>query len=231
MRLGILGGTFNPIHYGHLRAAEEARFTINLDKVIFMPSGNPPLKTSDLIDASHRYAMTRLATASNIGFVVSDIEIRETEKSYTVNTIQMLREIYPEDELFFILGVDAFLDLPNWRQPETLIGMIDFVVVARHGFDLREIMKSPYIAGHRTQFASGGGTERGLQNIDKASLTSGREVIPVQMTSIGISSTEIRSFLKEGKSIKYLLPETVENYIYKHNLYHENSKIKKQNSK
>jgi nicotinate-nucleotide adenylyltransferase len=231
MKLGILGGTFNPIHFGHLRAAEEVRFTINLDKVIFMPSGNPPLKTSDLIDASHRYAMTRLATASNIGFVVSDIEIRETEKSYTVNTIQMLREIYPEDELFFILGVDAFLDLPNWRQPETLIGMIDFVVVARHGFDLREIMKSPYIAEHSppqaeqsASSASGGGTEHRLQNIDKVSLTSGRKVIPVQMTSIGISSTEIRSFLKEGKSIKYLLPETVENYIYKHNLYHENSK-------
>lgn len=100
MRLGILGGTFNPIHFGHLRAAEEARERGNLNKVIFMPSGNPPLKTQDLIDASHRYAMARLTTASKVNFVVSDLEIRQIEKSYTVNTIQRLCEIYPGDELF-----------------------------------------------------------------------------------------------------------------------------------
>lgn len=206
MRLGILGGTFNPIHFGHLRAAEEAREKINLDKVIFMPSGNPPLKTADLIDASHRYAMTRLATASNVNFVVFDLEIRQTRKSYTVNTIQSLHEIYPEDELYFILGTDAFMDLPNWRQPEVLISMIDFVVVTRPGFNSKDIFKSPYIRKSRL-------------SSKPLIMTSGRKVISVQTTQMDISSTKIRRLLKENKSIKYLLPKEVENYIYSHTLY------------
>lgn len=212
MRLGILGGTFNPIHFGHLRAAEEARERGNLDKVIFMPSGNPPLKNVDLIDASHRYAMARLATASNVNFVVSDLEIRQIEKSYTVNTIQRLCEIYPGDELFFILGIDAFLDIPNWWQPDVLIGIVDFMVVTRPGFDLMDVLKSPYINNDKRPEVKGQGEE--------IRLLSGRKALVLQMTPIGISSTKIRRLLREGKSIKYLLPDKVEEYIYQHNLYH-----------
>lgn len=208
MRLGIFGGTFNPIHFGHLRAAEEAREKINLDKVIFIPSGNPPLKSVDMIEASHRYTMTRLATASNVNFVVSDIEIRQTGKSYTVDTIQKLSEIYPGEELFFILGVDAFLDIPNWWQPEKLISMVDFVILTRHGIDLMDVMKLPYI---NTYINNGQGKD--------IKLISGRKALVLQMTPLGMSSTQIRKLLKEGSSIKYLLPETVENYIYKNNLY------------
>lgn len=208
MRLGIIGGTFNPIHYGHLRAAEEARCKVNLDKIIFMPSGNPPIKTFDMVGAYHRYVMTMLATACNVNFVVSDLEMRQAEKSYTVNTIRRLREIYPDDELFFILGIDSFLDIPNWWQPDALIGMIDFILVTRPGIDIADITKSPYITEYRTESCS-----------DFCLLTSGRKVFLVQITPIGISSTQIRSLLREGKSIKYLLPETVENYIYKHKLY------------
>lgn len=207
MKLGILGGTFNPIHFGHLRAAEEARERVNLDKVIFMPSGNPPLKTVDLIDAFHRYAMARLATASNVNFVVSDLEIRQAEKSYTVNTIQRLCEIYPGDKLFFILGIDAFLDMPNWWHPDTLTGMIDFVLVTRPGFDLTDVLKSPYV-------------QNADNELNQFDLKSGRKAFVLQMTPMGISSTEIRRLLSEGKSIKYLLPDKVEEYIYQHNLYH-----------
>lgn len=207
MKLGILGGTFNPIHFGHLRAAEEARERVNLDKVIFMPSGNPPLKTLDLIDAFHRYAMARLATASNVNFVVSDLEIRQAEKSYTVNTIQRLCEIYPGDKLFFILGIDAFLDMPNWWHPDTLTGMIDFVLVTRPGFDLTDVLKSPYV-------------QNADNELNQFDLKSGRKAFVLQMTPMGISSTEIRRLLSEGKSIKYLLPDKVEEYIYQHNLYH-----------
>jgi nicotinate-nucleotide adenylyltransferase len=206
MRIGILGGTFNPIHFGHLRAAEEVRFKINLDKIIFMPSGNPPLKGANLIEASHRYSMTKLATDPNADFLVSDIEMRQAEKSYTVNTIAKLKEIYPDDELFFILGMDAFLDIPNWRHPDALIGMADFIIVNRPGFDLSDIAKSPY-----------------AQHFDKASrawiLKGGRKAVPLETTPIGISSTEIRRLLKDGKSIKYLLPDAVEKYIYGHKLY------------
>lgn len=207
MRLGILGGTFNPIHFGHLRAAEEARGRVGLDKIIFMPSGNPPLKIVDLIDTSHRYAMARLATASNVNFVVSDLEIRQIEKSYTVNTIQRLCEIYPGDEIFFILGIDAFLDIPNWWQPDVLTGMVDFILVTRPGFDLMDALKSPYVLS----------ADEGLEQFR---LKSGRKAFVLQMTPMGISSTEIRRLLREGKSIKYLLPEKVEQYIYQHNLYH-----------
>jgi len=223
VRLGILGGTFNPIHFGHLRAAEEARERGNLDKVIFMPSGNPPLKIVDLIDASHRYAMARLATASNVNFVVSDLEIRQIEKSYTVNTIQRLCEIYLGDELFFILGIDAFLDIPNWWQPDVLTGMVDFILVTRPGFDLMDVLKSPYInKGKESKVnpvrsdASNGVKGQG----EEMRLLSGRKALVLQMTPMGISSTEIRRLLREGKSIKYLLPDKVEEYIYQHNLYH-----------
>lgn len=209
MRLGIFGGTFNPIHFGHLRAAEEAREQVRLDKVIFMPSGNPPLKASDLIDAQHRYAMTKLATDSNVNFVVSDIELRGREKSYTVNTINKLKEIHSGDDLFFILGIDAFLDIPNWWQPEKLISMIDFIIVTRPGFNPKEILKSPYIKKDR--FAS-----------KSLVMTSGRKIIFVQITNIDISSTEIRRLLKENKSIKYLLPEIAEQYIYSNRLYKGN---------
>ncbi|HCZ11992.1 MAG TPA: nicotinic acid mononucleotide adenylyltransferase [Nitrospiraceae bacterium] len=207
MKIGILGGTFNPIHFGHLRAAEEARDKTGLDKVVFVPSGNPPLKTADTIDASHRYAMTKLATDSNVDFVVSDVELRQEEKSYTVNTIQRLREIYPEDELFFILGIDAFIDMPNWWQPDILISMTDFILVARPGFDIADAVKSPYVkAGQRA-------------GEDFFKLKSGKKVIPLEITPLGISSTDIRRLLREGLSIKYLLPEPVERYIYGHDLY------------
>ena len=209
MKLGILGGTFNPIHFGHLRAAEETRDKAGLDKVVFVPSGNPPLKTADTIDASHRYIMTKLATDSNVDFVVSDVELRQEEKSYTVNTIQRLREIYPEDELFFILGVDAFMDMPNWWLPDVLMSMVDFILVTRPGFDMTDVAKSPYIEdGQR----AGG---------DFLRLVSGKKVIPVQVTPMDISSTEIRRLLREGLSIKYLLPEPVERYIYGHDLYRQ----------
>ncbi|WP_333654074.1 nicotinate-nucleotide adenylyltransferase [Dissulfurispira sp.] len=223
MRLGILGGTFNPIHFGHLRAAEEARERGNLDKVIFMPSGNPPLKIVDLIDASHRYAMARLATASNVNFVVSDLEIRQIEKSYTVNTIQRLCEIYLGDELFFILGIDAFLDIPNWWQPDVLTGMVDFILVTRPGFDLMDVLKSPYInkgKGSKVNPVRSDASNGVKGQGEEMRLLSGRKALVLQMTPMGISSTEIRRLLREGKSIKYLLPDKVEEYIYQHNLYH-----------
>ncbi|BCB97088.1 putative nicotinate-nucleotide adenylyltransferase [Dissulfurispira thermophila] len=217
MRLGIFGGTFNPIHFGHLRAAEEVREKLNLHKVIFMPSGNPPLKTLDLIEASHRYTMTRLATASNVDFVVSDIEVRQTKKSYTVNTIQMLYDIYPDDELFFILGIDAFLDISNWWQPDVLISLIDFILVTRPGYGVEDILKSPYI--NRQSCHCEEQSDEAISSNEIFQLKSGKKAFVLEITPIGISSTEIRRLLKEDKSIKYLVPEIVEDYIYKYKLY------------
>ncbi len=210
MKLGIFGGTFNPIHLGHLRAAEEVRFLTGLDKVIFMPSGNPPLKSSELAEASHRDAMARLATGSNVDFVVSDVEMRQEEKSYTVSTVAKLRELYPEDELFFILGLDAFYDLPNWKEPERLISSIDFIIVTRPGFDIKELQASPFVesvapASHNAAAM--------------VHLKNGRKAFIVVVSAFEISSTEIRRLVREGRSIKYLLPESVEEYIRSHRLY------------
>jgi nicotinate-nucleotide adenylyltransferase len=210
MKLGIFGGTFNPIHFGHLRAAEEVRYLIDLDKVIFMPSGNPPLKSSDLAEASHRYAMTRLATQSNVNFLVSDIEMRQDVKSYTIATVDTLSRTYPEDELFFIMGLDAFLDLPNWREPDRLITSIDFIIVTRPGFELKELNASPYIEDEIIKFDAG---------VTSFTLKGGRQASVAAVSVFDVSSTTIRSLSMTGKSIKYLLPEAVEHYIFSHRLY------------
>jgi nicotinate-nucleotide adenylyltransferase len=212
MRFGIFGGTFNPIHFGHLRAAEEVRYKAGLDKIIFMPSGIPPLKSEELVDAYHRYKMVRIATSSNPDFLVSDIEIRGEEISYTLNTVEKMKRLYPEDELFFILGTDAFLDMPNWYKPDLLIEMIDFILVTRPGYDLFEIIKkSPFIRSRDLINTDG--------DIIDLSLLSDKKISVFKVTDINISSTEIRRLLRENRSIRYLLPEPVEEYIYRYKLY------------
>lgn len=212
MRFGIFGGTFNPIHIGHLRAAEEVRYKAGLDKIIFMPSGIPPLKSEELVEAPHRYRMVRIATSSNPHFLVSDLEVRDREISYTINTIEKLKSLYPDDELFFILGTDAFLDMPNWYRPHLLIEMVDFILVTRPGYDFSEIIeRSPFIVSVDLKKP-----DEGITNL---TLKSNRKVFVFRVTDINISSTEIRRLLSEKKSIKYLLPEPVEEYIYRHNLY------------
>ncbi len=222
MRLGIFGGTFNPVHYGHLRAAEEARFKNNLDKVIFIPSGNPPIKTSDLADALARYLMVATAIGTNPYFIVSDLELRQSEKSYTLNTLKSLKQIYSNDELYLILGIDAFLDMPEWWQPQKIIEFVDFFVVTRPGFSLKDIFNSPYINKNQTLPSFSEEPYRitsGTQDKINLSLISGRSLTLFKITPVGISSTDIRGLIRDGRSIKYLLPEKVEQYIYEHNLY------------
>ncbi len=240
MRLGIFGGTFNPVHLGHLRTAEEVGYKLDLDKVIFIPSGNPPLKALDLPDAQHRYEMTKLATESNVNFTVSDIELRQAGKSYTVNTLQRLHGIYPQDELLFILGTDAFLDIPHWWQPDRLISMADFVIVARPEFSPEDLAKSPYVEhesrrshpfikpvpcsdGRSGNAAAPEGSGAVSATCDCSTvrfrLRGGRSAVFVRVTPLDISSTDIRMLVRENKSIRYLLPETVEKYIHAHSLY------------
>jgi nicotinate-nucleotide adenylyltransferase len=209
LRLGIFGGTFNPIHSGHLRTAEEAGYILGLDKVIFVPTGTPPLKDRDTVEASRRFAMATLAAASNKGFAVSDFEAGKRGKSYTVDTLRMFHKKYSGAELFFILGIDAFLDMPKWRQPERLTGMTDFIIVSRPGFSFDEIARSPYV---QTVESPGGAYAL-------CSLVSGRRAFLVPVTQMDISSTGIRHLIKQKKSIKYLLPASVERYIKKHKLY------------
>lgn len=216
MRIGIFGGTFNPIHYGHLRAAEEAREMLSLDNVLFIPSGNPPLKVRELADARHRYKMTRLAVIRNRLFDVLDIECIRKGKSYTVNTLETLLKLYSDSELYFILGIDAFLEMPNWWKPEKLISLVNFMVLSRPGSRFIDLLSSPYLNIKKEIMVR-------LDNGEIRSFTTGlrtrKEAVLLGVTPIGISSTDIRNRIKEGLSIKYMLPEEIESYIISNKLY------------
>lgn len=216
MRIGIFGGTFNPIHYGHLRAAEEARELLSLDKILFIPSGTPPLKTDELADAVHRYKMTRMAVLQNRFFEVLDIECESSGKSYTVETLEKLLETHRDAELYFMLGIDAFLDIPNWWKPEQLISQVSFAVFSRPGTRFADLVSSPYIVSGKTSLE---GIDHGEIKSFSVKLESGRDLVLLRLTPIGISSTDIRNRIKTGLSIKYLLPEEVESYIISNKLY------------
>ena len=216
MKIGIFGGTFNPIHYGHLRGAEEVREKLELNKILFIPSGKPPLKAEDITGTKHRYEMTRLAIANNPFFELSDIECKKKGKSYTVETIERLKKTNPEYEYYFILGIDAFLDIPNWWKPKRLVTLTNFIIISRPGYAFVDLQMSPYMEISRRFF-------KALDNMEKAmyitKLRSDKIVILLSTIPIEISSTEIRKLSKQGKSIKYLLPAEVQSYIINNKLY------------
>jgi len=199
-RVGIMGGTFDPIHLGHLVTAEAARSDFNLERVIFVPSGRPPHKQESTITPKEfRYLMTVLATAANPYFEVSRTEIERIGQSYTIDTVLFMKEkMLPGGELFFITGADAILEIITWKNVEKLLELVTFIAATRPGYNLHELKNrlSKKLAKHL---------------MDK--------IIPIEVPAMAISSTDIRNRLKEGRSIKYLLPESVENFIQKNDLY------------
>jgi len=217
-KIGVFGGTFNPLHYGHLRAAEEVREKLSLQKILFVPSLNPPLKSGDLAPAADRFEMTRLAVATNPFFEVSDIEWRKPEKSYTVETIEALTKLYPDKKLSLIVGIDSFLDIPAWYQPERLMAITDFVVISRPGFSFSRLDS---LVTARSGILSE--LDSSLREIHETNLKSGREAVLLNITPFPISATSVRMLVRSGKSVKYLLPDAVESYIISHNLYRERS--------
>ncbi|MDQ0285516.1 nicotinate-nucleotide adenylyltransferase [Desulfofundulus luciae] len=197
-RLGIMGGTFDPIHYGHLVAAEGARHAFQLEKVIFIPAGRPPHKTGRKIsDPHHRWIMTELAVASNPYFDTSSIEVERPGYSYTIDTVREVRNLYPGAEIFFITGADAVLEILNWKNVNELLEMCWFIAATRPGYPL-------------------GNLKRRLAGIDPEHV---KRIIPMEVPALAISSTEIRARVQEGRPIKYLLPEPVEAYILNRGLY------------
>ncbi|HNR03725.1 MAG TPA: nicotinate-nucleotide adenylyltransferase [Bacillota bacterium] len=200
-RIGIMGGTFDPIHYGHLAAAEAARIEFGLCKVIFMPVGNPPHKQSQAIsDAEHRYRMTALATSSNSGFEVSRLEVDKAGITYTFDTMKELRNIYGEaPAIYFITGADAVLELLTWYKLGELLTLCKFIAVTRPGFDICKLE----------------------QKIAEITSKYDGEIICLEVPLLEISSTDIRERIRSGKPVKYLLPEEVEAYIHKNGLYKE----------
>ena len=195
MRLGIMGGTFDPIHYGHLFIAEEARVHFRLNSVQFIPNGSPPHKPDRAItSATHRFAMSLIATGPNPAFGCSAIELNRPGPSYTVDTLDFVRREYPTAELFTITGVDAIAELLTWKRHEEVVEKTKFIVATRPGFDL-QILK---------------------ERLPRAYL---EKILLVGSTELGISSTDIRTRMQQGLSIRYLTPDGVVEYISTHRLY------------
>jgi len=199
VKIGLMGGTFDPIHYGHLVAAEAARYEFQLDKVIFVPSGQPPHKPGyGVTTAEHRYFMTALAVTSNHHFEVSREEVNRVGPSYTVDTVKkFLAQYHGEAEIYFITGADAILEILTWKNVEELMSLCYFIAATRPGYCLDEIhQRLSSLVAYRPE-----------------------RIKALEVPALAISSTDIRSRVREGRPIKYLLPETVESYIIKNCLY------------
>ncbi len=193
MRVGILGGTFDPVHFGHLILAQQALHALTLDEVLFIPAGEPWRKTRAITPATHRLEMLRLAIAKNDAFGISDIELWRAGPSYTADTLEQLAGERLDDEFFFMIGADALADLPNWHDPERIIAHATLAVAPREMEEEEEMGPGPHDTAQRVQrFA---------------------------MPRIDISSTVIRARVAGGGSIRYLVPDSVERYIREHGLY------------
>lgn len=196
MRLGLFGGTFDPIHVGHLILAEACREACGLDLIWFVVTATPPHKRGERTSVNHRLEMARIATAGNPAFEVSEIESRaEDGPHYSVRTLEKLRAERPEDELYFLIGADSLADFPTWRNPERIAELSTIVVVNRPGIDA-EILTTPPDLG-----------------------PAARPLIRVTIPPVGIASTDLRRRAAAGRSIRYQVPRGVEAYIAEEGLY------------
>jgi nicotinate-nucleotide adenylyltransferase len=195
MRLGLFGGTFDPIHLGHLILAEQCREACKLDRVWFVVAGAPPHKRNDRTAVAHRLEMARIAIAGQASFAVSEIEATRPGPHYSVETLEAVRRDQPDDDLFFLIGADSLADLPTWREPARIAQLATIVVVNRPG----------------------------LEEIDAANLPDfgpgARPLSSVTIPPIGIASTDLRRRLAERRSIRYMVPRGVEAYIEVEGLY------------
>ena len=195
-KLGVMGGTFNPIHIGHLIAAQEVASKLELDRVIFIPAGNPPHKDiNSEIMPSDRLEMVELATKGNDIFETSDIEINRQGRTYTVDTLKELKQLY-NAEIYFIIGFDTLMDMDSWRMVDKVFEMANFVVVNRGNHDIQQ-----------------------HQEMERKKIVYNAKLFEVDIPDIQISSTQIRERVKKGETIKYLVPEAVEKYIFTKGLY------------
>lgn len=196
--IGVFGGTFDPIHFGHLIIAEEIKNRYNLDKIIFIPCGIPSHKdTSKISNTIHRMNMVQIAINTNMQFEVSDIEIRRRGYTYTIDTVLQLKHMYPKSYFFYIIGSDIVFDLLSWKRCDELFANCEFIVTIRSGFTENRLKDQIRI----------------LEKLYNAKINL------ANIRLIDISSTEIRKNVKSNVSIKYLLPEEVEKYIFVNNLY------------
>lgn len=197
LKIGILGGTFDPIHYAHLATAEFIRDKYKIDKILFIPTGNPPHKLGIKTDKYDRYNMVLLATRSNDNFITLDLEVERHKSTYTVDTLKDLKKIYPKAELFFITGADAICEVETWKDVEDNFRLATFIAATRPGISLLKAQ----------------------EKIEQLEKRYGTKIISVYVPSLDISSTYIREQLEDGKTVKYLIPEEVDLYLKENNLY------------
>lgn len=197
MRLGLFGGTFDPIHLGHLVLAEQCREACGLDAVWFVVAGSPPHKKGERTPVAHRLEMARIAVAGHPAFEVSEIEAKRPGPHYSVETLAAVRRDRPGDDLFFLIGADSLVDLPTWRQPDEIARTATIVVVNRPGID------------------PGGETSSPLPDFGPGSFPLQAVTIP----PIGIASHDLRRRMAEGRSVRYMVPRGVEAYIKANGLY------------
>lgn len=200
-RIGIMGGTFDPIHYGHLLIAENAAAQYSLDEVWFMPTGHSPHKVqTDISDALHRCAMIERAISDNPIFQLSHFEIESGETNYTYRTLGHLRALYPENDFYFILGGDSLKALEEWRKPERILQTAYILAAIRDDVEGSEFLKQ-------------------IEHLNKKYSALG--VFPLTTPNFSVSSRNIRDLVKKQKTIRYMLPEGVREYIDRHALYQE----------
>lgn len=198
MKIGLIGGTFDPIHYGHLVAAEEARAVLGLRRVLFAPAGQPPHKRGRRITpVEHRVEMVKLAIASNPHFELSAVDVQRTGLSYSVDTLNILhRELGPEADIWFIIGLDSLVDILTWREPARLVELAHIVAVTRPGYGAFDLGK-----------------------LEPAIPRASQRITILPIPEMNISSSGLRARVAAGTPIKYQLPEEVESYIYARGLY------------
>jgi nicotinate-nucleotide adenylyltransferase len=198
VKVGIFGGTFDPIHMGHLLLAEEARVRLSLTKVLFIPTGQPWMKEGRPVSAGHhRLAMVRLAIEDHPAFEASDIELRRPGPTYTIDTLEELRALWGDGpEVYLLLGLDALRDFPRWREPQRILEQCLLVGMARPGY----VDFSP-------------------STLDVVFPGASQRLVLLHGPQIGISGTEIRRRVSMGVSIRYWVPRPVELYIAQHGLY------------
>jgi nicotinate-nucleotide adenylyltransferase len=214
-RVGLFGGTFDPIHFGHLRAAEEIKQILELDKVYFIPTAISPHKAdTNVTPSSKRLEMLKLAIEGNKYFDISEFELESESPSYTVLTLEHFNEMDPTSELYFIVGNEQFDQIETWRDYKRLFDLANFAVITRPGFSELDSNRVPLALKDDFRYYNS------IENVISYTIKS-KEIVFIEIKGIEISSTDIRAFVKSKKSIKYLVPNKVQNYILSEKLYDE----------
>jgi len=222
-RLGLFGGSFNPVHNGHLAIARDVRERMQLSRILFIPTGDPPHKHNrSLAPAPIRFEMVRLAIADTPVFDVSAMELHRTGKSYSIDTVREIREQYGRSwKLFFIIGLDAFLEFPTWRAPEELLRICHFVVVPRPGRLFQTLAGMPFLSNLDPEPL--GQLDAGVLEKLEIAVPDAPGITCLPLPPCPISASDIRQKIRSRLSLANMLPPPVESYILQHSLYQEDS--------